>query len=541
LSEHSASPKHGFAHPVAFWLGIMAVIVGVLLHLPDYVESRDMGYRMVGMGVSPEMAIGMLLVFVGVALTVYGLFPGTSHLSQVSKIQVRALDDAPMKPAHVLLLLVMALAVTIDVMKPTNFSFVVPGAALEYGLRSPLNPDARIPVSLYPLAGITGTMIGSFMWGWVGDVLGRRGAILLSGVLFMGTATCGAMPEFWMNLIVCFIMGVGVGGMLPISFALMAETIPARHRGWLMVLVGGDVAGAYIITSALSAWLVPEYSWRILWLIGLPTGAMLIFLQRFIPESPRFLLARGRDDEARQVMERYGATIVETEDSDLLREEQFRSSYSQLLRPPFIGPSLILVMLGAGIGLVTFGFQLWIPSNLQALGFSEVSSSSILRDSALIGFPATFVVAFLYGFWSSKKTMVILAGLTVVALAGFIVAGDSVANNKTLLYALLVLPITGITSLQAVVIAYGSEVYPTRIRSRGTGLAAGATKAGGVLVIALVVAAVAAPSIALTALIGAVPLGVATVALAFFGIETRRRRLEEITAQELAVRATGAG
>lgn len=513
----------------------MAVIVGVLLHLPDYIESRDMGYRMVGMGVSAEMAIGMLLVFVGVALTIYGLYPGTSHLSQASKIQVRALDDAPMKPAHVLLLLVMAAAVTIDVMKPTTLSFVVPGAALEYGLKSPLNPDASVPVSLYPLAAIAGTVIGSFLWGWVGDVFGRRGAILMSGVLFMGTSTCGAMPEFWMNIIVCFIMGVAVGGMLPIAFTLMAETIPARHRGWLMVLVGGDVAAAYIITSALSAWLVPEYSWRILWLIGLPTGAMLIFLQRFIPESPRFLLAQGREDEARQVMERYGAAIVEAEDSDLINEQQIRSSFSQLLRPPFVGPSFILVFFGLGIGFVTFGFQLWIPSNLQALGFSEVSSTSILRDSALIGFPATFVVAFLYGFWSSKKTMVLLAGLTVLALAGFIVAGDSVADNKTLLYALLILPITGITSLQAVVIAYSSEVYPTKIRSRGTGLAAGATKAGGVLIIALVVAAIAAPSIAVTALIGAVPLGLATLALAFFGIETRKRRLEEITAEEMAV------
>ena len=54
-----------------------------------------------------------------------------------------------------------------------------------------------------------------------------------------------------------FLMGLGVGGMLPVAYALLAETIPARHRGWLMVLVGADVAGAYVLTSWLAAALVP--------------------------------------------------------------------------------------------------------------------------------------------------------------------------------------------------------------------------------------------------------------------------------------------
>lgn len=108
----------------------------------------------------------------------------------------------------------------------------------------------------------------------------------------------------------CFLMGLCVGGMLPVMFAIMAETIPARHRGWLMVLVGGDIAGAYILTSWLSAELVPGFSWRILWLLGAPTGALLIILNRWIPESPRFLLATGRTEEARAVMARYGAVAV---------------------------------------------------------------------------------------------------------------------------------------------------------------------------------------------------------------------------------------
>ncbi|MDP8927013.1 MAG: MFS transporter, partial [Actinomycetota bacterium] len=175
---------------------------------------------------------------------------------------------------------------------------------------------------------------------------------------------------------------------------------------------------------------------------------------------------------------------------------------------------------------------------LQKLGFTEVTADRILRDSALIGFPLNFLVAWLYGVWSSKKTIILLGALTAAALWGFVVLGDSVADNRTLLYAMLVVPIWGISSVVAVLSAYSSEVYPTRVRSRGTGLAAGASKAGGVLVIGLVVAAVAPPSIAGTALLGAVPMALAALAVALFGIETRKRRLEDITAEEL--RADGA-
>jgi putative MFS transporter len=139
----------------------------------------------------------------------------------------------------------------------------------------------------------------------------------------------------------------------------------------------------------------------------------------------------------------------------------------------------------------------------------------------------------MYGFWSSRKTLIVLGGLTAVSLAGFVVLGNDVARNRTLLYALLVVPITGISSIQAVLVAYASEVYPTRVRGRATGLAAGATKLGGVVIIALVVLAIAPPSIGTTAIIGAVPMALGAAAVMIYGIETHGRRLEEITAAEL--------
>jgi len=539
LARGRKRPGISFEHPSSFWFGVAAVSGGLALQLPKFFGASANHYRLVGTGFGVDMQAGTLLIMVGLAATVYGLYPraGTVSRGYVSRIRVRALDDAPIKWSHVGLLLTMAAAITIDVMKPTALAFIAPGIAAEYGLKSPLNPHAHgLPVALYPLSGIGGTVIGSFVWGWLGDKIGRRASILLAGVLFIAVSTCGVMPNFTLNLISCFIMGLGVGGMLPITFALLAETIPARHRGWLIVLIGGDVAGAYIITSWIASTIAApdRFGWRMLWLVGLPTGLFLILLNRWIPESPRFLLQHGRDQEARAVMEHYSASVVE-DDSELEVEAHVGSRFTQLLSGPFLGLTAIVVLLGISIGLVQYGFVQWIPSNLQKLGFTQVNASKILRDSALIGFPLNFPIALAYGFWSSKKTIIALGVATGAALFGFIVTGSTVAHHHALLYVLLIVPIWGISSLTAVTAAYASEVYPTRLRSRGTGLTAGATKFGGVAILAMVAIAIAAPSIGVTALYGAVPLVMAVGAMILFGVETRRKQLERITAEELRV------
>ena len=522
-----------YAHKGAFWSGIGAVTIGVILHLPMYLKASEMGYRLVGRPMDIPMIIGMVLIIIGLVLTLYGLLPKSqSGEDSITNLRVKALDDAPIRSSHLALLLVMAAAVTIDVMKPTTLSFVLPGMTMEYGLKSPLNPVGTVPASLVPLSGIIGTVIGSFLWGWLGDRIGRRASILLAAVTFIGTSICGSMPTYAMNVFMCFIMGLGVGGMLPIMYTIMAETIPARHRGWVMVLIGGDVIGAYILTSWLAAELVPVYSWRILWLIGLPTGLFLILLNRWIPESPRYLLTHGRNEEAKEVMRRYGAEIIEDPSTKLEVEKGVKDRLHQLFQPPFRSITLSITVLALGIGLVSFGFQLWIPSNLQKMGFTEAEANYLLRDSALIGFPLNFLVAWMYGFWSSKRTLILLSGFTALSLLGFAVAGDAIASNQLLLYTLLVMPIWGISSVVAVLSAYCVEIYPTRLRSRGSGLGAGFSKAGGVLIIGLVTVSIAPPSIIGTALIGAVPMALAALALYFYGVETHKRQLEDITAEQ---------
>ena len=540
IKHHNLTSLGGvtFHHPMAFWFGVIAVTAGVIAHLPMYMMGKNNGYKLVGMPMDMPMMLGMAAIIVGLLASLYGLYPKTMAMKNTkitSKIRISALDDVPLSAAHIGLLLAMAMAVMIDIMKPTALAFVMPGMTLEYGLKSPLNPNGSFPAAWVALSGIAGTVIGSFLWGWLGDKIGRRASILYAGIGFIGTSICGAMPDFYWNLGMCFLMGLAVGGMLPICYALLAETMPARHRGWLMILIGADVAGAYILTSWIAVELVPIYSWRILWLIGLPTGVLFIMLNRWIPESPRFLLLNGLEDEAHAVMARYGAVVVQEKPSAFEIESPIKGQWCQLISPQFLGLTLVVACLALGSGLVLFGFNLWIPTNLRKLGYAE--ADTILRNAALIGFPLTFLVAWMYGFWSSKKTIIILGSLTAAALFGFIIAGDAIVQNRALLYALLVVPIWGISSVVAVLSVYSSEIYPTRIRARGTGFAAGASKAGGVAIISLVSFGITAPSMSTVALIGAIPMTLAVILVAIFGVETCKRRLEDITVDERSQKA----
>src|SRR6478672_9023032 len=239
-----------------------------------YWMGRDMGFRLADMAMDAEMLWGMALIVGGLAIAGYGLLPrklGAGHAPADPDVVVSAPEDAPLVAAHWRLMFVLTVALVIDVMKPASLGFVVPGMRSEYAV-------SAATVAWLPFAALCGTVVGSVLWGWLADLYGRRASILLSAVMFVGTSICGAMPSLWWNVGMCFLMGA---------------------------------AGGYLAASALSAWLVPILSWRILWFLNLPTGLALIFLNVFIPESPKFLLALGRVREAHVVLRRFGCIVRE--------------------------------------------------------------------------------------------------------------------------------------------------------------------------------------------------------------------------------------
>jgi putative MFS transporter len=523
-----------FHHAWAFWAGTALVAVGVLLHLPDFVSAAAMHYRMVGMPMGPEMRVGMGLICAGILLAGWGLFPRRSALvagrAVADRYHLQAMDEAALSPAHWGLLFVLGLALVVDVMKPATLGFVMPGMKAEYGL-------GTLEVSVFPISALTGTVVGSILWGFLADRLGRRAAILLSSILFVGTAICGAMPAFGWNVFMCFLMGTAAGGMLPIVYALMAECVPAGHRGWLVVLHGGmGTTGGYLAAAGAAALLEPHFGWRVLWFLNLPTGLLMLWLNRWIPESPRFLLQCGRLEDARAVMARFGVQIAE-------RSAGARSPGT----PPAGGPEIVrgaalgrvfakglraqtvtVLLYGLGWGIVNWGFITFLPTVLHDAGFEAGGASRLLFLSALVSVPGTALVAWLYGRWSSRRTMIAYAlatGATLLAFAGL----DPAAGSRTALTALVVALLVSSGGVIAILSPYTAEVYPTALRGTGSGLAAASSKVGGIFGPPLVASLLATTgTVTVAALVAAAPMVLAAAVLVATGLETRGRRLEEI-------------
>jgi putative MFS transporter len=500
----------------AFWLGCLLVTLGVVLHLPMYWMGRSMGFHLAGMAMDAGMMWGMAAIVVGVGFAGFGLLPATVVEDEPSEI-VAPPDDAPLTRAHWILCGLLALALIIDIMKPASLGFVTPGMRMEYGLD-------KAHVALLPMTALAGTVVGSFVWGWLADIYGRRASILLSSVMFVGTSICGAMPSFEWNLAMCFLMGAAAGGMLPVAYALLAEIMPTKHRGWSLVLVGGiGAVGGYFAASVCSAWLQPFWGWRIMWFLNLPTGLALIALSPLLPESARFLQHIGRASEARAMLARFGAVMRPVKPAEAAGDDHS-------LLPPVdrrrLGVTVALTLAALAWGLVNFGVLLWLPDTLVGEGRSVAAASGLIARSTVIAAPVILVSVWLYSRWSTKGALSLMLGVTAAGLAGFLLRGSGLALLADPVIALSLL-IVGSSGVIAIILPYTAESYPLRVRGRATGWVAGCSKLGGLLAQGLTVLG-AVPLLGVAAGVIAVPAVVALGLIAWLGEETRGRDLSDL-------------
>lgn len=507
-------------HALAFWFGVIYILAGVSCHFPDFLKLHGHSH-LVGLPLSNMMLFGMFLILVGVATSAYGLFPVRGDVKDASaEYQLHSIDDAPLTWKHYCLVAVLGIALVVDIMKPATISFALPGMRAEYGI-------SKETGSLFPLSAMFGTTVGSLLWGMLADRLGRRGSILLASLMFISTGICGSMPAFKWNVLMCFFMGISAGGMLPIVFALLAEMVPARHRGWLSVFVGGlGSAGGYLAASGAAGWLEPLYSWRILWLLNIPTGFLVIILSRFIPESPRFLLSQGRIEEARATLAAYGIELVRAPVSHQVRAVKHYAR--QLFRKPYLRMTLTVCLYGVAWGLVNWGFMTWLPSITQdLLHLDSKIGNRLLFKSALVAVPGSILVAALYGFWSSRRTMVLFALGTATVLIGY--STFNAESSRFLFSVLTMLLLVCLSGMISMLTPYSVELYPTALRATGGGVTASSSKVGGVVAPFMVAFILTHfPGLMVPSLTLAVPLVAAAGVLWMNGRETSGRRLEDI-------------
>lgn len=510
---------------VIFWLGTLGVTFGVISHIPMFLDAAPNGYKMVGMPMCTEMLVGMATIVLGTIAAGYGLMPAgwwkkAKTQQHVDVAHFHEEGDGRLTAAHWQLLVVLMAALVIDTMKPATLGFVVPGTMKEYDIAKPM-------VAWLPFSGLSGTALGSWLWGILADKMGRRAAILLAAIMFIGTSICGAMPTFEWNLIMCFVMGLSAGGMLPIAYTLLAETIPTKHRGWTLVLLGGvGLVGGFFAASGLASLLEPHFGWRVLWLVGLPTGLLLIFFNRFIPESPRFLIMTGREEEAKAVMARFGRTVKHVS-VPKKHHDVTEAGSGRLFRAPLLTQTLTLNLAALAWGLVNFGLLLWMPANLRAAGYDVTDANKLLFQSSLLALPTSVLTAWLYTKWSTKWTLVMSLLLTIASLGGLTLLGTDLTALHISPLVILAVLMTGANAVIAVLLPYSAENYPLYIRGRGTGLVAASSKAGGI-VAQIVNMLAAVPTLAVASLVLAAPVAFAAMLTAAKGRETRGLNLEQL-------------
>jgi putative MFS transporter len=316
--------------------------------------------------------------------------------------------------------------------------------------------------------------------------------------------------------------------MLPVAYALLAETTPSRQRGWVLVTVGGlGSVGGYLAASGFSAWLEPLLSWRIMWFLNLPTGLVLIFLNRLIPESPKFLVALGHWREAEAMLRRFGCVVRNQADVDAAAKST-PDRAPTIARPRLTGTTWGLSVAALAWGLINFGLLLWLPANLVAKGYPMAVASQLLAASALIALPTVFAAAFLYSRWSSRGALMAAIVITALGLGGVIQLELAEGTPVSPVWSIALL-IVGSNAIIAMLLPYAAESYPLRIRGRATGWVAACTKGGGLIAQLLGLLALA-PTPFVGAAMVLLPVVAALALVGWYCVETRGRDLRDFEA-----------
>jgi putative MFS transporter len=474
----SAPPMPLIPRPLLFWTGVALTCAGVFEHLWMFINSASMHFHMSMMGMSSVMWAAMVAIVVGVVL------------SGIAIVQPRtAGPSAAPTPAGTTtasrrrLIAILSFALLVDQMKPATLAFIVPGLRDEYGL-------SAADVSWLPTVALTGTVLGSLIWGRAADRIGRRATILIASLLFLGTTVCGAMPTFGGTLVMCALMGMAAGGMLPVVYALMTESLPPGRRAAIMVLQAGlTTTGGYMAASGLAAILIPLAGWRVTWFAQLPLVLILIALNRWIPESAAFTTRQTRTKQV---------------------------PASALFKSPQTAKTLVVGAYALAWGLVYWGFITFLPSQLESSGRHGMSPATLLFISSLLAIPTCAIGAWLYMRWSARGTMVVYAALTVAAL--LTLAAIGLEGSRPILLTTVMLLFAGTAGVIALIGPYTAEIYPLTIRGTAGGWAAAVGKSGGAFGPPLIALILSAPGgIRTAAVFVALPMTLAALAVALRG------------------------
>ena len=388
------------------------------------------------------------------------------------------MDAQPVGAGHRRVTLLSGLGWMFDAMDIGLLSFVLVAIAGEWGL-SQGQVGAVISIGLF------GMFIGAAASGVLADRYGRR-AILIVTLLVYSVAT-GLTALAWgygVLLLLRFVTGLGLGGELPVASTLVAEVAPAKKRGRMLVLLESFWAYGWILAALIGYLVIPEYGWRVAFLIGSLPALYALVLRRRLPESPRYLLRKGRHAEAWDAAAtlgiEYDGTDEERRDAPSAPGSGGGTGLGLLWSAPYAKRTAMLWVLWFGMVFSYYGIFTWLPQILAtSAGYGLVRSFEFVLLITIAQIPGYFSAAYFVERWGRKATLVTyLLGSAAAALAfGLRGLGADASGAEIVLWGSLV----SFFNLGAWGVLYGytPELYPTDARGSGAGWAAGIGRVGG--------------------------------------------------------------
>lgn len=331
-------------------------------------------------------------------------------------------------------------------------------------------------------AGFLGMALGATLGGLLADKIGRKQVFALTLLMYgLATGASALATTLTALILLRFIVGLGLGAELPVASTLIAEFSPRAVRGRMIVLLEAFWAFGWIIAAAIGASVVTtgENGWRWALALGMLPAIYSIVIRRGTPESVAFLETQGRCDEAEEIVAAFEESAQQNgyELKQYLvtesREEQTNVAAVRNLTTSLWDPSLrrrtyALWTIWFCVNLSYYGAFIWIPSLLVADGFTLVKSFNFTLIITLAQLPGYATAAWLIERLGRRSTLTIFLIGSALG-AGFYAMAQ---EETTILLAGCLLSFFNLGAWGALY-AIGPDLYPTHLRARGTGSAAG--------------------------------------------------------------------
>jgi putative MFS transporter len=411
-----------------------------------------------------------------------------------------------------------------------GFDIYIAGTVLGVTLKSGFSTLAEN--ALFISATFFGMMLGSFGTGFLGDRYGRRFSYQFNLLLFGVASLAAAFAPNMTILILCrFAMGLGLGAENVVGYSTMTEFVPARSRGKYLGLMAVCVVSGLPVALLVASFVVPMFGWRAMFVLG-GIGALVVwYMRKNLPESPRWLEAVGRREEAEALMQKIESEAAQGKPLPpvtTVSTVQASGQLSSLFAPPLLSRMIVGSICLITINTLLYGFVTWLPVFFIKQGLSVATSFSYSLLMALGAPVGSAIGALTADRWGRKPTII---GSSLIAVVLGIIY--PMISDPLLLPAVgfaLTIPIYVLVALLFGI--YIPELFPTEVRLRASGivntLGRGATIVTPFLVVTLFEARGVAGVMAL--MIGLLVLQIITVWA--FGIEPRNRSLEEMKTDE---------